>query len=194
MYYDNVKTAKLATRHLIDCGCKNIAHISGPVNEQIPKERIKGYLEALRECHIPSDRKDLIVPGDYTHQSGYRAMGLLLEKGIPIDGVYTANDQMGIGAIKLLHERKIAIPERIKLIGTDDVFVSSVMEPPLSTVHIKKKRMGKRAAEILLRRIAESQGKLESTGEVIADDMETELIVRKSTDANVSENRSLTDW
>lgn len=194
VYYDNVKTAKLATKHLIDCGCKNIAHISGPANEQIPKERTRGYLEALKECHVSPDRKDLIIPGDYTHQSGYWAMNLLLEKQVPIDGVYAANDQMAIGAIKLLHEKKIIIPDQIKVIGTDDVFVSSVTEPSLSSVHIKKKRMGKRAAEILLGRIEKSQGKIERTGEVIADDMETELIVRKSTDANAAEDKSLMDW
>lgn len=194
VYYDNVKTAKLATSHLIHCGCKNIAHISGPVNEQIPKERIMGYLEALKEGRISPDRKNLMVHGDYTHQSGYRAMKQLLEKEIPIDGVYVTNDQMAIGAIKLLHEKKIAIPDQIKVIGTDDVFVSSVIEPSLSSIHIKKKRMGRRAAEILLSRIAESQDKLEHTSEVIADEMETELIVRRSTDASVSEDKSLTDW
>lgn len=194
VYYDNVKTAWLATRHLIDCGCKNIAHISGPIDEQIPKERIRGYLEALKERHLPFDRKDLIATGDYTHQSGYRAMNRLLEEGIPIDGVYAANDQMGIGAIKLLHDKRIAVPGRIKVIGTDDVFISSVMEPSLSTVHIKKKRMGKRAAEILLRRIAENQGKLENTREVFAEEMETKLVVRKSTDANAAEDRSLMNW
>ncbi len=194
VFYDNVKTAKIATKHLIDCGCRNIAHISGPANEQIPKERIRGYLEALKEGHIPVDRKNRIVHGDYTHQSGYRSMSRLLGKGLPIDGVYVANDQMGIGAIKLLHDKKILIPDQIKIIGTDDVFISSVSEPPLSTVHIKKKRMGKRAAEILYRRIAENQGKMEKKGEVISDNMDTELVVRKSTDANAENDKSLMDW
>ena len=191
VFYDNVKTAKMAVNHLIDCGCKHIAHISGPLNEQIPEERKRGYLEALKEHKLAIDLKNMIAVGDYSHQSGYLAMKQLLEKGVPIDGVYIANDQMGIGAIKVLKERGIQIPESIKIIGSDDVFVSSIVEPSMSTVHIKKRSMGKRAAEILLKRISEKQ---EESNEVIADEMDTRLVIRKSTDSEIQKEGSLIDW
>lgn len=191
VYYDNVKTAKMAVDHLIDCGCRNIAHIGGPQKEQIPQDRKQGYLETLRERGLNVDLKNKIAYGDYGHQSGYRAMGQLLE-GQPIDGIYIANDQMGIGAIKHLKEKGVQIPEQIKIIGSDDVFMSSMTEPSLSTVHIKKKTMGKRAAEILFDRIQAREGGYEH--KTVAEEMEIKLVVRATTRMITQEQSSLMDW
>lgn len=192
VYYDNVKTARMAVGHLIECGCREIAHIGGPEKEQIPADRKQGYLETLKEHGLNIDLKHKIAFGDYGHQSGYLAMERLLEAGKPIDGIYIANDQMGIGAMKLLKEQGIRVPDQIKLIGSDDVFVSSMMEPSLSTVHIKKKTMGKRAAEILFDRIQAREG--EYGQETIAEEIETKLVVRGTTGRACEEPGSLTDW
>ncbi len=182
----------MAVGHLIACGCRNIAHIGGPEKEQIPADRKQGYLETLRENGLKIDLKNKIAYGDYGHQSGYLAMGRLLETGQPIDGIYIANDQMGIGAMKLLKEKGIRVPEEIKMIGSDDVFMSSMMEPSLSTVHIKKKTMGKRAAGILFDRIRAKEGKFGQ--ETVAEEIETKLVVRGTTGKVSQEQSSLTDW
>lgn len=192
VYYDNVKAAGMAVEHLIESGCRNIAHISGPEGEQIPDDRRRGYVEALKARRMKVDLKNRIAYGDYSHQSGYLAMEQLLETGVPVDGVYIANDQMAIGAMKLLKEKGIRVPDQMKIIGSDDVFMASMMEPSLSTVHIKKKTMGRRAAEILLQRIAEKEG--EERQETIAEEMETKLVVRSSTGRATPEFESLMDW
>ena len=158
VFYNNKNTAKMAVEHLIDCGCGRIAFISGPAGEEVPEERKQGYLEAIEEHGLSGEVKEgMMEKGDYTHQSGYKAMKRILHQAWPIDGVYAANDQMAIGALKALKEQGIQVPEQIKLIGTDDVFATSIVEPPISTVHIKKKHMGRSAAKILLRRIEELQ-------------------------------------
>lgn len=197
VFYDNIKTAKMAVEHLITCGCKKIVYIAGPANEEVPEERKMGYLEAMREHGYVVNKKTMMETGDYTHQSGYCAMKRLLEKETCIDGVYAANDQMAIGALKALKEKKIKVPDIVRLIGTDDVFASSIVEPPISTVHIRKRHMGKRAAQILLQRIEEVQEENRQTGdmgEVFAEEMETKLIVRKSTDTTAKGEMVFVDW
>ena len=107
------------------------------------------------------------------------------------DGVYCANDQMAVGALKALKEWGIAVPEEIKVVGSDDVFVASVVEPGISTVHIKKTSMGQRAAELLLQRIREGE---QDNLPPAAEEMEIRLVVRKSTDAQARDDWSVQDW
>ena len=126
-------------------------------------------------------------------------MKRILHQAWPIDGVYAANDQMAIGALKALKEQGIQVPEQIKLIGTDDVFATSIVEPPISTVHIKKKHMGRSAAKILLRRIEELQNMedgnvVQSVQEPIAKEMETRLVVRRSTDRSSRKEMEFVGW
>ncbi len=192
VFYNNKKTAEMAVNHLIDCGCKKIVFIGGPIQEEVPEERKQGYLKAMKEGGFKVDKKIMMEAGDYTHESGYMAMNALLNRNEGIDGVYVANDQMAIGALKALKECNIRIPQDVKLIGTDNVFVTSMLEPPISTVHIKKRYMGRRAAQILLQRIeelqnAQGEAKANSGHQVIAEEMETTLVVRKSTDLTAKE-------
>ena len=200
VFYDNKSTAKMAVEHLIDCGCRNIAFISGPAGEEVPEERKQGYLEAMEENGLSGKANEVMIEkGDYTHQSGYKAMKRILNRAWPIDGVYAANDQMAIGALKALKEQGIQVPEQIKLIGTDDVFATSIVEPPISTVHIKKKHMGRSAAKILLRRIEEIQSMeagdtVQIVNEPIAEEMETRLVVRRSTDRRSGKEMEFVDW
>jgi hypothetical protein len=70
-----------------------------------------------------------------------------------IDGVFIANDQMSVGALRAISEAGRRVPDDIKVIGYDDVFIASVMETPLSTIHIRKRHMGIEAARLLLARI-----------------------------------------
>ena len=193
VFYDNIETAKKAINHLIKCKCKKIAFIGGPIGEQLPEERKQGYLKSIHENGLIIN-KNMITNGDYTHISGYNAMNYLLDKNKNIDGVYAANDQMAIGALKAIKERKIKIPEEIKLIGTDDVFVSSIVEPAISTVHIRKRHMGKRAAQILIQRIDEIMKKNRKIKDIISEEIEIKLVIRKSTDNSRKDKIVSVDW
>jgi DNA-binding LacI/PurR family transcriptional regulator len=137
------------------------------------------------------DESEMIVNGDYTHRSGYTAMKELLRRMPDLDGVFVANDQMSVGAMKALFEAEKRIPEDVKLIGYDDVFIAGVLEPSLSTIHVQKYHIGKNAAELLLSQIEENID-FPSLGKGI--ELEPKLIVRKSTVKNAPNDWILTDW
>lgn len=190
VYVDGKESAKKAVNHLIDCGCKKIGHITGPISLNIATVRVEGYVEAVQEAGLLVDEDMMIVYGNYTHQSGYQGMKLLLELVPDLDGVFCANDQMAVGAMKALKEEKIKIPEDIKVAGYDNVFISSILEPSLTTIHVKKKHMGLNAARLLFERIENIEGQKEVQG----IQMETRLVVRKSTQKDAEEDWILADW
>ncbi|HIR14761.1 MAG TPA: LacI family DNA-binding transcriptional regulator [Candidatus Choladousia intestinavium] len=190
VYFDTYENSKMAVEHLVQCGCRKICHITGPVGMEIARERVEGYKSCLKEKNIPFNEELMIVQGDYSHQSGYLGMKKLLENLPDLDGVFCGNDQMAIGAIKYLKEQNIRIPQDIKLVGYDDVFISSVVEPSISTIHIKKRHTGIEAAKLLLKRI-ESQSLDEPPRGI---KMEASLVVRHSTVADIQVDENLADW
>lgn len=192
VFYDNYMLARIATTHLIDCGCRHIAHISGPFNEPIPRMRIDGYLDALGEHGLSLDDNGLILYGDYTHNGGFDKMKQIVASGFSVDGVYCANDQMAVGALHYLKKQGYSVPEQVKVIGTDDVFIADMVSPSLTTVQIDKDKLGTRAAEILLTRIrqvhatdiAKSSTKQNFSKDVIGEKVGVRLIKRRSTNIN----------
>jgi len=98
---------------------------------------------------------------------------------------------MSIGAMKALFEAGKKIPDDVKIMGYDDVFIAGVMEPSLSTIHVQKYRMGKNAAELLLKQIEMNTA---NPSKGIEIELEPRLIVRKSTVKNAPNDWILTDW
>lgn len=190
VYFDSYNNGKMAVQHLIDCGCRKIGHITGPTTLQIALDRIQGYKDCIEENHLPADWGRQIEYGDYSHQSGYLAMKRLLEKVPDLDGVFCGNDQMAVGALKLLKEWGKRVPEDIRVMGYDDVFLSSIIEPSLSTVHIQKTHTGIKAAQMLLRRIENPNMDQEPVG----IKMGARLVVRRSTVADMEEQWLFVDW
>lgn len=190
VYFDGYVNAQKAVGHLVECGCERICHIAGPAELQIVQERLEGYKKCLQDNGKKLDEDKMIVYGDYTHQSGYLSMEKLLDDVPDLDGVFCSNDQMAIGALRVLKERKKSVPEDIKLIGYDDVFVSSVVEPPISTIHIQKNTAGRRAAEILFDRIEHP----EKNELAVGIKLESRLVIRKSTMEGVEEDWNLNEW
>lgn len=191
VYFDGYTNTQKAVQHLIDCGCKKICHITGATGLQIALERVKGYEDCMVKNHMYYDRKKMIAFGDYSHQSGYTCMKQLLKQVPDLDGVFCGNDQMAIGAMKVLKECGKRIPEDIKLMGYDDVFLASVVEPSLSTIHIRKRHAGIEAAKILFQRIEEQDEKYH---DAIGIKMNARLVVRKSTVKDALEDWNLVDW
>ena len=190
VYFDGFENSRMAVRHLIDCGCRKICHISGPGYMEIAEERIEGYLNVMNEYGLEVNERKMIAKGNYSHQGGYLAMKELLENVPDLDGIFCGNDQMAIGALKVLKEYGKEVPRDIKLIVYDDIFIASIVEPSLSTIHIKKKHAGIEAAKILLDRI-ENPGNCESVNKVL---MDGRLVVRKSTMASAPEDWILSEW
>lgn len=194
VFYENEKAGHTAVTHLYDMGCRNIAHITGPLYYTVAQDRIKGYKRAVKELKMNNDIEKMVEHGDYTHQSGYWAIESLLEKNDKIDGVFAANDQMAIGVLKFLKEKQIKVPQEIKVIGCDDVFASRVVDPQLSTIHIRKRHMGVYAAETLLKRIDSMEKEEKESFVPAAEKLDTWLVVRTSTLAEAEDEWRVADW
>lgn len=194
VFIDNVDGGYKATRHLIDCGCKHIAHITGPIFSSAGIDRLDGYKKALEEAGVKVDVEASVANGNYTHQSGYIAMSELLKKYPQVDGVFAGNDQTAVGALKALAQNGRRVPDDVKVIGFDNVFISDALEPGLSTIDIRKKYFGREAADILMSRIKELDDQTEDKKPVVATKIECSLVVRKSTSKETGDDWILTDW
>ncbi|MFF0745427.1 LacI family DNA-binding transcriptional regulator [Streptomyces sp. NPDC004111] len=147
---DNRGGAQTAVRHLLALGRTRIAHISGPADQTSAVDRLLGYRDVL-----PAADPDLLERGDFTPESGARAMARLLERGPGPDAVFAANDLMASGALRVLRERGIEVPGRIAVVGFDDtVPVAEATVPPLTTVNQDVEGQGRTMARLLLRALA----------------------------------------
>jgi DNA-binding LacI/PurR family transcriptional regulator len=190
VYANSEAGAEIAVSHLVEVGCRQIGHITGPVFFTIAQDRITGYKNVMRRNGLEIDDAKMISCGDYTHKSGYLAMKDLMYKMPKIDGVFIANDQMAVGAMKAISEEGRKIPDDIKVIGYDDVFIASVLEPSLSTIHIKKNFTGQKAAELLLEQLEQN----ENIARGITVEIEPKLVIRRSTVKEALDDWILMDW
>ncbi len=140
----------LASKHLLEQGCKKIAHISGPYQLQASRDRALGFEEvcANQPWFLPS----LIVQSEFNVQGGYQAMMQLLDRHPDLDGVFAGNDLIAAGALKALYERKLYVPDQIKLIGFDGIAMDMTV-PPISTVAQPIYEIGKSAMQHLYKMI-----------------------------------------
>lgn len=176
---DDFTGAKDATLHLIEQGCRRIAHIEGPPNLEITRQRLEGYKSALADHNISFDAELIAVCPSGTIEEGQRAMETLLALKNRPDGVFASNDPSAMGAMKTIKHHKLNMPDDIAIVGFSNWFFSSLMDPPLSSVDQPGFEMGQEAAKILIRQI-EKQEKEDS--EFIAETkiLKTRLIVRES--------------
>ncbi len=172
---DNESGSYSGVSHLIKGGYKNIVYIGGAFITQTAKDRLAGYRRALHENNIDF-HEELIKSGSYRSEWGYQALEQFLKEKISFDAVFCGNDMIAFGVMKKLKEVGIKIPEDVGVIGFDDIYVSSMMEPALTTVKQPNYEMGYRAVELLLDVL---EKKNENSNRKIV--LNTELIVRKST-------------
>lgn len=149
VHYDDHQGAYLAVNALLDCGCRKIAMISGPIDSIGMYERSCGYQQALVERGIPYDPR-LVRIGYWGWQAGYELTAQLLEEGMGIDGIFAQNDEIGAGALKAAKEKGLRIPEELSVVGFDNRFLCEVSEPQLSSVAPPFEEMGSSAMSRLL--------------------------------------------
>ncbi|GEM47654.1 LacI family DNA-binding transcriptional regulator [Deinococcus cellulosilyticus] len=168
---DDEVGAFLATRYLIDNGHRQIAHLTGDAQQHVTASRLSGYRRALDQAGIPFD-PHLIVHADYSEQGGYRGLQHLLGRAVDFTALFCGNDQMAIGAYQALREFNKQIPEDVSVVGFDNISFAQYMHPPLTTVQVPIRSMGRVAAQILI-------GNIEGQ-EVFPAPLEAELIIRRS--------------
>jgi LacI family transcriptional regulator len=170
---DDEAIGHMATQHLLDRGCRRIAHIAGP--QLAPGTgRLKGYRETLLAAGIKLP--DAYVEHAMDDDTGYEAASRLLKLTPRPDAIFGYNDPTAAGAMKAILEAGIKIPEEIKVIGVGNVHYSDLLRVPLSTIDQSSASIGELAADILIKSIG---GKRRRTVKpVLIDPL---LIAREST-------------
>jgi LacI family transcriptional regulator len=151
---DNVKAGYDAVCHLLDQGCKRIAHVGGSLNRNVYADRLKGQQQAMAERGIKLDQ-DLIISNNLSEQEGAQAVQQLLKSGKIPDGIFAANDTSAVGIIRELKQAGIRVPEDIAVVGFNNDPISRVIDPNLTTVHYPGEEMGEVAANTLLNKLKE---------------------------------------
>jgi LacI family transcriptional regulator len=176
---DNQAIGQLATAHLIERGCRRIAHLRGP-GIGIATGRMQGYRSALAKGGLEFF-PGYVLDAGYQDDTGHEAMLKLLRKEPVPDGVFCYNDPVAVGAMRAISESGLRVPEDIAVVGAGNVHYSDFLAVPLTTVDQGTSEIGKRAANLLLERIA-SKRSLRPRKVLIVP----KLVVRKSTSRSSS--------
>jgi len=151
-YLDNELGGYLAAKHLINCGHKNIAYISGPLSKKDSIERLKGHKKALAEANIPFSQA-LFYEGDYRTASGREGIKTFIDNKSLFTAVACSNDEMASGAMRGARDHKLLIPEQCSFIGFDNSFFTEYLYPQLTTINYPVKDMAKMATHWILKHV-----------------------------------------
>lgn len=167
-FEDQELGARLATRHLIDLGHPEIAHLAGSQEWLDGQVRLRGWQAELNAHRIPAIA---VRYGDWSGESAYRIGRQMVAEGLPT-GIFIASDLMALAFMRALYEHGVSVPRDISIVGFDDNEFAPQVFPPLTTVRRSFATVGTRCMEILLDLIEERT--VDSTPAV------PELIVRDS--------------
>lgn len=169
---DNIKGAFMAVDHLIKLGHKRIGFINGHKNAFVSYERLDGYYLALNRNGISVDN-DLVANGDFDDKMAEVAAEELIKKHSDMTAIFCASDLMAIGAVNSMNNLGYTVPDDISIVGFDDIYITQLFTPKLTTIRQDRGKIGEAAANILINMVAG-----QTIGRVL---VEPELIIRDST-------------
>lgn len=172
---DDYKSSHMVIEHLVEQNCKRIAHIAGFKHIRIYKDRILGYRDALEKMRLPI-YDEMIIESNLRIEDGRRIMKQLLDLPERPDAVYAAGDYAALGALQVLIEENIKVPEEIAIVGFSDEPFTSLTKPSISTINQHSEQIGQLAAESFLERM-NNTSKIYSNKKII---LNAELIIRDS--------------
>lgn len=172
---NDYESSHMIVEHLVNQGCKRIAHIGGYRRTRIFNNRIRGYVDALKKYNLPLE-EPLLLECDLSLEDGRTQMGKLLELKHPPDAVYAASDNAALGALQVMKEHQIKLPQEMKLVGFGNEPFTELVTPSISTVEQQSLDIGRISAEVFLKRIAEEDLKQTLTKHIL----EAKLLVRES--------------
>lgn len=164
-----------ATQHLIDSGCKKIAHFSGDTNIEIFKERFMGYQQALIDNDIDFN-DEYVIRTKSTLDEGKKSIKKLLKLKNPPEALFSASDFAALGAIQELKSKGIKVPTDFSVIGFANEPFTKFMELSISTIDQFPLEMGRMTAKVFLEQVNNTE-KVKIEKKVV---LEPELIIRKS--------------
>lgn len=173
---DDYLAAYKATEHLIQQGCQRIAHFTNIQKINIYKERLRGYRTALEDHGIPF-REELIVESNLQLEDGRSSMQKLLALPVVPDAIFSASDLGAMGALQVLKENNIKVPQDVALVGFSNEPFTMFCDPPLTSIDQHCKRMGNAASEIFLEEVMASADRKFIPKKIV---LPAELVIRQS--------------
>jgi LacI family transcriptional regulator len=175
---DNYIGGRLATEHLLDQGYQHIAHLAGPLEWWEARQRRAGWQDALANAGKQVNDRQW-VEGNWSSESGAKAIEQLLLQYPEIDAVFVANDQMALSALQIAHRRGLRIPQELAVVGFDNIPESAYFYPPLTTIEQNLHELGCNAVQQVVGMI-EASREPESNYEPAPVLLKPHLIVRES--------------
>ncbi|VIO76390.1 HTH-type transcriptional repressor PurR [Bradyrhizobium ivorense] len=163
---------RLAVDHLVGLGHRRIAHVAGPLSTSTGALRRDGFERAM----LHHDLRGVVREATgYTREAGAQAAQHLLAATHDVTAIVAANDLLALGVLDVLKQRGLRCPEDISLVGHNDMPLMDVVSPPLTTVRIEHREMGRIAAKMLAERIKSGSPEIRHVV------LRPELVVRGST-------------
>ena len=170
---NNREGARQAVQYLKQTGCQRIAHIAGPETVSSAIHRLGGYVDEVKNDAWFTSH--YIRAGDYSMDKAFEETKQLLEIEPDVDGIFVANDVMGVGVLKAIKALNKRVPKDISVISFDGIELGTITTPSLTTMAQPIYHIGKRAAEILIQKIEHPKTKVQS------EEYEVTLTIREST-------------
>jgi DNA-binding LacI/PurR family transcriptional regulator len=173
VYGDHMNGAQIAVEHLIELGHKQIAYIGGTL---LNPDREFGY----RNAHVIKDlvvNETIIKRGSATFDFGYSSMLELLDSKEEFTALFCGNDLIAVGALQAIESRGLKVPEDVAIVGYDDINLSKMIKPALTTIKQPIKEMAKSAVDLLVEMIENRE-----TGDITPKNLmfQMELVIRES--------------
>ncbi len=178
---DTEEGAYLITTHLLSLGHQEIAMLAGPQSVSTSVDRVNGYRRALRDAGLPKSAENIFL-GEFTQETGYTMAELMLVKDSSrITALVAANNFIAIGAMQLLSEKKVRVPEDVAIVTVDDLPPALTITPFFTVATQSALEMGKQATQLLLDRVS---GKTDIPCQEII--LPVEMIIRASSGEKLS--------
>lgn len=181
---NDVATAHMAMEHIIALGRKKIAFINGPIRYKYAQDRLKGYIQALEYAGIQKDQDMIIQLSEINFDMAVSAAIQILNSPKRPDAFFTSSDVYAAAVIKAAKRLGIQVPRDVVVVGFDNVEISSMCNPSITTVNQPRYQLGFLSCEILVKRI--------NNDPTIVGSMylETELIIRESSSISLNYQES----
>lgn len=172
----------IATQHLIDQGCRRLAHITISLEDKNYLHKYKGFTDALAESKI-SFTEDLLVLSSQTEESAEKAAMKIMELQSLPDGIFIADDFIAAVVIRTLLEKNIRVPQDIAVVGFNNDIVGRLIKPTLSTINYPGREIGEAAAQMLVNRLRGAN----EVDKITTVSVRADLIIRQSSQKNMQD-------
>lgn len=155
--FDNTAAMGMMANAVLSEGHRRLAMISASTaSNDRARDRLAGIKSAMQDAGL--DPADLdIIETPYSIENGATAFAELMERTSPPTAILCGNDVLAVGALRQAREMRIKVPDQVSIVGFDDLDLAQVAYPPLTTVHVPHREMGRRAALTLVQMLDDGQ-------------------------------------